>query len=137
MDSSNQKCGCGNSDEFVSLQMKIPDNGCNCQSVSDYTVRDSKHFIVGSIQTRAGAIPQIATRLVGKDYLGTFRVRWGIRRDRYRVDPGLYAVGTPNERSDVLVTANYKLTFDTVRKNLTGMNIWLLVLDTKGVNVWC
>jgi hypothetical protein len=53
------------------------------------------------------------------------------------VNPGLYAVGTPNERSEVLVTANYKLTFDVVRKNLHGMNVWLLVLDTKGVNVWC
>jgi hypothetical protein len=43
----------------------------------------------------------------------------------------------PNNRSDVLVTANYKLTFDTVRKNFNGLNVWLLVLDTKGVNVWC
>jgi hypothetical protein len=39
--------------------------------------------------------------------------------------------------SDVLVTANYKLTFDNLRRNLAGMNIWILVLDTKGVNVWC
>jgi acetyl-CoA decarbonylase/synthase complex subunit gamma len=53
------------------------------------------------------------------------------------VDPGLYAVGIPNERSDIFVTANYKLSFDLVRKNLNGMNAWLLVLDTKGVNVWC
>jgi len=61
----------------------------------------------------------------------------GIRRDKYRVNPGLYAVGTPNEYSDVLGTANYKLSFDIVRKNLNGLNVWLLVLDTKGVNVWC
>jgi hypothetical protein len=64
-------------------------------------------------------------------------VRWGIKRDHYRVDPGLYALGTPDERSDVLVTANYKLTFDVLRKNLSGLNLWLLVLDTKGINVWC
>ena len=69
--------------------------------------------------------------------LGAFMVRWGIRRNHFRVDPGLYAVGTPNERSDVMVTANYKFTFDMVRQNLEGMNVWLLVLDTKGVNVWC
>jgi acetyl-CoA decarbonylase/synthase complex subunit gamma len=35
------------------------------------------------------------------------------------------------------VTANYKLSFDSLRKNLSGANGWILVLDTKGVNVWC
>jgi hypothetical protein len=29
------------------------------------------------------------------------------------------------------------LTFDHVRRALDGMNAWLLVLDTKGINVWC
>jgi CO dehydrogenase/acetyl-CoA synthase gamma subunit (corrinoid Fe-S protein) len=37
----------------------------------------------------------------------------------------------------VLVSANYKLTFDSVRKNLNAFDCWLLILDTKGVNVWC
>ena len=55
----------------------------------------------------------------------------------YRVPPGLYAHGTPNGDSPVLVTANYKLTFDAVRSQLAGRDAWLLVLDTKGVNVWC
>jgi len=36
-----------------------------------------------------------------------------------------------------LVSANYKLTFDTLRKNLAELDCWLLILDTKGVNVWC
>ena len=39
--------------------------------------------------------------------------------------------------SDVFVTANYKLSFDNVRKNLSGINAWILILDTKGINVWC
>jgi hypothetical protein len=64
-------------------------------------------------------------------------VRWGINRNNYRVNPGLYAVGTPDKLSDVFVTANYKLSFDTLRKNLSGVSGWILVLDTKGVNVWC
>jgi hypothetical protein len=55
----------------------------------------------------------------------------------YKVEPGLYAVGKPDENSPVLVSANYKLTFDTLRQNLPGLDCWLLVLDTKGVNVWC
>jgi hypothetical protein len=37
----------------------------------------------------------------------------------------------------VLVTANYKLSFDALRKELKGINTWLLVIDTRGVNVWC
>jgi acetyl-CoA decarbonylase/synthase complex subunit gamma len=55
----------------------------------------------------------------------------------YTVDPGLYAVGNPNADSHVLVSANYKLSFDSLRKWLSGGNLWILVLDTKGVNVWC
>ncbi len=96
-----------------------------------------QHYIIGSVPSKAGSIPRISTRLGAKDYLGTIMVRWNIRRNNYRVEPGLYAIGVPDERSDVFVTANYKLSFDTVRKNLYGLNVWLLVLDTKGINVWC
>lgn len=56
---------------------------------------------------------------------------------RYRVAPGLYAVGNPDSGSPVLVTANYKLTVDVLRRELTGTSLWLLILDTRGINVWC
>jgi hypothetical protein len=56
---------------------------------------------------------------------------------RYLIPPGLYRVGEPDRQSPVLVTANYKLTIDAVRSELAGLHVWLLVLDTKGVNVWC
>lgn len=55
----------------------------------------------------------------------------------YTVDPGLYALGKPDEKSPVLVTANYKMSFDRLRKALPGRNVWILVLDTEGINVWC
>jgi acetyl-CoA decarbonylase/synthase complex subunit gamma len=55
----------------------------------------------------------------------------------YTVDPGLYASGEPDEKSPVLVTANYKMSFDKLREELTGRNAWILVLDTNGINVWC
>jgi hypothetical protein len=55
----------------------------------------------------------------------------------YMVEPGLYSVGKPDKDSPVLVSANYKLTFDILRKNLAGLDCWLLILDTNGVNVWC
>lgn len=56
---------------------------------------------------------------------------------RYKIEPGLYALGRPDERSPVLVTANYKMTFDRLREALPGQSAWILVLDTKGINVWC
>jgi len=36
-----------------------------------------------------------------------------------------------------LVTANYKLSFDTLRRELTSLDAWILVIDTRGINVWC
>ena len=91
----------------------------------------------GSIKINDSIIPRISTKLVLKDYLGTFMIRWGINRTNYMVRPGLYAIGTPDHSSDVFVTANYKLSFDTLRKNLECINGWVLILDTKGINVWC
>jgi CO dehydrogenase/acetyl-CoA synthase gamma subunit (corrinoid Fe-S protein) len=55
----------------------------------------------------------------------------------YKVEPGLYAVGTPDDKAPVLVTANYKMTFDRLREQLGGVSLWIVVLDTDGVNVWC
>ena len=55
----------------------------------------------------------------------------------YTVEPGLYALGNPNDQSPVLVTANYKMSFDRLRGALPSRNMWILVLDTKGINVWC
>jgi CO dehydrogenase/acetyl-CoA synthase gamma subunit (corrinoid Fe-S protein) len=55
----------------------------------------------------------------------------------YTVDPGLYALGLPDGGSPVLVTANYKMSFDCLREALPSRNVWILVLDTLGINVWC
>jgi hypothetical protein len=55
----------------------------------------------------------------------------------YIVAPGLYTIGNPTQESPVLVTANYRLTCNHLRKELEGNNVWVLVLDTKGINVWC
>ena len=85
----------------------------------------------------AANIPAVSTSLSWRDKLGAWKVRWGIGRMNYTVDPGLYAVGRPDHSSPVLVSANYKLTFDSLRRELGGLDCWLLILDTKGVNVWC
>jgi hypothetical protein len=94
-------------------------------------------FITGNVSISDSVVPLISTNIEFNDFLGAVMVRWGINRNNYRVSPGLYAVGTPDKLSDVFVTANYKLSFDALRKNLSGVSGWILVLDTKGVNVWC
>ncbi|MBI5871000.1 MAG: acetyl-CoA synthase subunit gamma [Actinobacteria bacterium] len=66
-----------------------------------------------------------------------FRCRMGGFRNSYIVEPGLYALGEPDANADVLVSANYKLSFDSLRRELSGLDAWILVLDTKGINVWC
>ena len=66
-----------------------------------------------------------------------FLTRWGYKRGAHRVEPGLYALGKPDAESPVYVTANYTLSFDALRSSLVGMDGYILVLDTKGINVWC
>ena len=94
-------------------------------------------FVEGPLKTSMGEVPQVTSSLKPADYWGTFKARWGVGRMHYTVDPGLYALGEPNESSPVLVTANYKMSFDRLRSALPGRDAWILVLDTKGINVWC
>ncbi|HYE83122.1 MAG TPA: mercury methylation corrinoid protein HgcA [Clostridia bacterium] len=79
----------------------------------------------------------ISTALSRSDMTGMMKVRLGIGRDDYKVPPGLYAVGKPDNNSPVLVTANYKLSLDSLRCELSGLQAWIAVLDTRGINVWC
>ena len=82
-------------------------------------------------------MPKVSSLLRRVDVWGTFKARWGIGRMNYKVDPGLYALGNPGEQSPVLVTANFKMSFDKLRESLPGRDAWIFVLDTKGINVWC
>lgn len=72
-----------------------------------------------------------------RDDLGTIGARTGFTRNNYKITPGLYCLGEAEKDSPVLVTANYKLSFDALRKELGGQSVWLLVIDTRGINVWC
>ncbi len=84
-----------------------------------------------------GPVPAVSTAWSFSDWIATAKVRLGINRHNYTVAPGLYAAGNPSQTSEVLVTANFKLTFDHLRKTLKSTSAWILVLDTRGVNVWC
>ena len=94
-------------------------------------------FVIGSIQTAVGTIPQISSSLSWADRWGSIKARWNIGRMKYTLEPGLYALGNPDNQSSVLVTANYKMSFDRLREALPDRNAWILVLNTEGINVWC
>jgi hypothetical protein len=63
--------------------------------------------------------------------------RVGFNRMGHRVAPGLYSIGRPEPESPVFVTSNYTLSFDALRSGLKGVDGYILILDTEGVNVWC
>ena len=94
-------------------------------------------YVDGFIDTPSGFVPRVRTTLCASDILGTIGARSGFIRSNYRVVPGLYCSGNPTQDSPVLVTANYKLSFDALRTELADINAWLLVIDTRGINVWC
>ena len=93
--------------------------------------------MLGPWPSGAGEVPRVGWEPGLADRWGAVRARWGVNRLHYLVEPGLYALGQPDVECPVLVTANYKLTFDHLRSALTGLDAWLLVLDTDGINVWC
>lgn len=94
-------------------------------------------FLIGTKETNIGSIPVISTKWSAVDFWSTIKVRWSIGRMGYIVTPGVYAIGAPGKDSRIFVTANFKLSFDHLRRALSGMNAWILVLNTKGINVWC
>ncbi|MFH1811522.1 MAG: mercury methylation corrinoid protein HgcA [Pseudomonadota bacterium] len=94
-------------------------------------------FVDGVVPTAVGLVPRVTSLLSSADRWNATKVRWRFGRDDYRVDPGLYALHHPDADAPVLVTANYKLSFDALREPLAELNAWILVLDTRGINVWC
>jgi hypothetical protein len=87
--------------------------------------------------TSIGSVPKVFTIPSFRDRYETVLARVGTIRNTYAIAPGIYAVGSPTSTSPVLVSANYKLSFDTLRFHLAGFSAWILVLDTRGINVWC
>jgi hypothetical protein len=113
------------------------DRGCGCGPAAKEHIAYTPVPVTGTIASPAGAIDVVSPQWCLKDYLGAIGVRLGIRRMEYAVRPGLYAIGTPGRDAPVLVSANYKLSFDILRRELAGLHVWVLVIDTKGINVWC
>jgi len=87
--------------------------------------------------TIANEFKSTTSTLAFTDHWDHFLARWAVNRMGHRVEPGLYTLGKPTPDSPVFVSANYTLSFDALRSALRGMDGYILVLDTNGVNVWC
>jgi hypothetical protein len=94
-------------------------------------------FVEDFLPASPGPVPLVQSEMSREDRRGTICARLGIGRDRYRIAPGLYGIGKPDAQSPVVVTANYKLSFDVLRSHLAGISAWILVVNTRGINVWC
>jgi hypothetical protein len=89
-------------------------------------------------QKDASPYQKVTSAWSREDHRGRFLCRVSDRfRSDYTAAPGLYALGNAGPDSPVFASANYRLSFNVLRKALRGIDCWLLVLDTKGINVWC
>ncbi len=54
-----------------------------------------------------------------------------------QVSPGLYEIGSPGDKSPLLVTTNFSLTYFTVAGEVEGSGVpsWLLIADSEGMSV--
>ncbi len=50
---------------------------------------------------------------------------------------GLMKIGNPNRNSLVFLTCNYLLTLERVKRALKGIDAYLLVANSRGINIWC
>lgn len=50
---------------------------------------------------------------------------------------GMVKIGTPGRDAPVLLTCNFRLSVDRVCRALAGLDAYLLVANSRGVNVWC
>jgi NAD-dependent dihydropyrimidine dehydrogenase PreA subunit len=55
----------------------------------------------------------------------------------FSVEPDVIKVGNPTTESLVFLTCNFNITVKRVLKALKGLNCYLLIAPSKGINVWC
>ncbi len=64
-------------------------------------------------------------------------VQTALRFLPFPVKTGLRRLGSPGRGSPVLVTGNFGLTVRRLCRALSGIDAYLLVANSRGINVWC
>lgn len=114
------------------ISEKDSSSSCSCAPRSD-----KNQFITLTSKMQASEILTTASNSTLSNRLDHFFARLGVNRMGHIVKPGLYKLGNPTPDSLVFASANYTLSFDALRHALAGTDCYILVLDTKGINVWC
>ncbi|MBL7047206.1 MAG: 4Fe-4S binding protein [Candidatus Marinimicrobia bacterium] len=60
-----------------------------------------------------------------------------LRMAPFPAKTGLIRIGNPDRNSPVLLTCNYHLTVQRMKRALRGLDAFLLVANSRGINVWC
>lgn len=102
--------------------------------ISDKYIKD---IVIDQVDIDGLQVPVLSRDMKLKDNIATAMVRCGINRYTYEVPTGLYLIGELEHAKDVIVTCNYKLTIDVLRTSIKSRGVFILVLDTFGINVWC
>ena len=99
----------------------------------------------GEIEKGVLGITKFASLVALADCGGeTWLPLWTLRQNIYtdpqkplQMDPGLYAIGEPNDRSPLLVTSNFSLTYFIVstEAEASGVACHLAVVDAEGLSV--
>jgi acetyl-CoA decarbonylase/synthase complex subunit gamma len=99
----------------------------------------------GEIEKAVLGITKFASLVALADCGGeTWLPLWTLRQNIYtdpqkplQMDPGLYAIGEPNDRSPLLVTSNFSLTYFIVstEAEASGIACHLAVVDAEGLSV--
>ena len=99
----------------------------------------------GEIEKAVLGITKFASVLALADCGGqTWLPLWTLRQNIYtdpqkplQMDPGMYAIGEPNDRSPLLVTSNFSLTYFIVstEAEASGVACHLAVVDAEGLSV--
>ena len=123
-------------------------------SQAGFQTRTSTSYLGGSLvlfDIRSATAAQVETSLP-HNVVGTLQHRVTLRTLLldlwllfFRIIPpypkirtGVYAVGNPTPDSPVLVTGNFNLTVRRLVQAIDGrVNVWVLVADSAGINVWC
>jgi hypothetical protein len=126
----SEPCGCGSAPS----KKQKSSSGCDCGGRDDRDARDAQEDSAIGDPTM---IRPTDSKMTWRNWLDHLLARWGFDREGHRVQPGLYALGRPTPESPVLVSANYTLSFDSVRTSQQGRDAYILVLNTFGINVWC
>ncbi len=64
-------------------------------------------------------------------------VQTALRLLPWPTEPGLRRAGSPGPSSPVLITGNFDLTVRRLMRALEGVDAWVVVASSGGINVWC